>query len=221
MAAPREVPIILGVLIAVATVMTHTVAGLLDVSAPRPSGPRVAVLAGSPRVPSLSDFVAMVGVGALGLVAIAAQVRSRRARLREAQTGVGPLTGDGPPASVTRGLPASERRTLAWRTGLVLVEWAGFATLSMAFMLRRPPEEWPFFLVPCVLLLPPARVYVRYREGEALWAPWLLALSVLVLGVTREPRCTWGLLLIAGVCQFCVLRQEHARRGVRGTPSRA
>ncbi len=168
----------------------------------------------------------MVSVGALGFVAMAAQVHSRRVRLLDAQEGAVSLTGDGPPASVashapSRGLTASERRTLAWRTGLVLVEWACFAALSFAFMLRRPPEEWPFFLVPCVLLLPPARVYVRYREGEALWAPWLLALSVLVLGVTREPRCTWGLLLIAGVCQFCVLRQEHARRGVRGTPSRA
>ena len=100
---------------------------------------------------------------------------------------------------------------LTRRAGLVFALWACVAALSLWFMLRRPPGERLFFLVPCALLLSPARVYVRYRDGEAMWAPWLMALAVVVLGVTREPKCTWGLLLVAVVCHACVLREERAR----------
>ncbi|MFY2559476.1 hypothetical protein ACN469_17720 [Corallococcus terminator] len=207
-AAPREVPIILGVFVALAAMMAHTLAVRLDQTSPRPSGPRVTVLAPNARSPALADFMVMGSTAAVGLMAVATQVRSRRARLLVLRAEEDSRMGHSQP----RGLAPSERGLLAWRTGLVLVEWACYAALSFGFMLHRPPDEWPRFLVPCVLLLLPARVYVRYREGEAVWAPWLLGLSVVVLGMTREPPLTWGLLLIAGVCHVCVLRQEHARR---------
>lgn len=203
MAAPREVPIILGLFVALAALTAHVVADALDRTSPRPEGPRVARLAPGARAPSSTDLLTMVGVGLLGGVGVAAQVFGRRARLLQAGAGEAPAP---------RRLPAPERRMLARRTGLVFGEWVCFAALSFGFMLRRPPGEWLLFLVPCVLLVPAARAYVRYREGEAMWAPWLLAFATLVLGVTREPKSTWGLLLIAAVCQVCVLRQEHAGR---------
>ncbi|NBD08989.1 MULTISPECIES: hypothetical protein [Corallococcus] len=203
MAAPREVPIILGLFVTLAALMAHVVADRLDRTSARPEGPRAARLEPGARAPTPVDLLAMVGVGVLGVGGVTVQALGRRARLLDA-LGAG--------ASSPRRLPAPERRMLARRTGLVLGEWVCFAALSFGFMLRRPPGEWLLFLVPCVLLVLPARVYVRYRDGEAMWAPWLLAFAVLALGATRAPKSTWGLLLIVGVCQVCVLRQEHAER---------
>ncbi|WP_141327806.1 hypothetical protein [Myxococcus sp. AB025B] len=220
MAAPREVPIILGVFVALAAMMAHVLATRLDGASPRAEGPRVAPLAAEARVPSPRDWGVIVGVGVLGLVALGAQVRSRRARLRE-QVAIPPRSTEeapssGPSVADARAFLAwrGARRVLARRTVLVLVEWSAFTALSLWLMLHAPSGDWPVFALPCALLVGPSRVYVRYREGESLWAPWLLGLSVLVLAMTREPRCTWGLLLIAGVCQGCVWRQERARRGV-------
>ncbi|AKF87002.1 hypothetical protein MFUL124B02_36305 [Myxococcus fulvus 124B02] len=220
MAAPREVPILLGIFVALAAMMAHVIAPRLDVSSPRPEGPRVAPLAPEARAPSSRDWGVIVGVGILGLVALGAQVRSRRARLLQ-EVVVPPRSEEeaaspGPTVAQARAFLAwrGARRVLARRAGLVLVEWTAFTALSLWLMLRAPSGDWLSFSLPCLLLVLPARVYVRYREGESLWVPWMLGLSVVVLAATREPRCTWGLLLIAGVCQVCVWRQERARGGV-------
>jgi hypothetical protein len=219
MAAPREVPIILGVFVALAAMMAHVIATRLDVSSPRPEGPRVAPLAPEARAPSSRDWGVIVGVGVLGLVALGAQVHSRRSRLLQEAAMPPPSAEEaaspGPSVAQARAFLAwrGARRVLARRTGLVLAEWSAFTALSLWLMLRAPSGDWLSFALPCLLLVFPARVYVRYREGESLWVPWMLGLSVVVLAATREPRCTWGLLLIAGVCQVCVWRQE------RGTSS--
>jgi hypothetical protein len=193
MAAPREVPIILGVFIALATMMGHLVAARLEQESPRPERPRVTLLALRARAPSQMDILSMVGIGVVSLVSIATQIRARRAWLLSA-------TGEDTVSPTPRMLPTHEREMLARRAGLVFALWACFVALSLWFMLRRPPAERLYFLVPCALLLLPARVYVRYRDGEAMWALWLMGLAAVVLGVTREPKCTWGLLLVAVVC---------------------
>lgn len=186
MAAPREVPILLGLFASCGSVATHLVRATLERSQRRAAGLPVEPLAPFAPVAALSpaDGVILLGVVLAGALAV---LTARPWR---------------PPPQ-----PTMWRR----RVARVLALWAAFAALSIGVTARRSIAEWASVLVPCAILALPARTYARHHDGEAEWAPWVIGFAIVVMGLTRDPKYTWGLLVIALVTHGVALAQERRR----------
>jgi hypothetical protein len=169
---PRDLPILLGLLTAIGGLTAHNAATVLHRSQGLSSP---ATLASAPRLLSEADVASAAVVLVIGVGAVAAQALARR-----------------------RATPPQERasRELARRSALVLALWVAVLLLSLGLMLRHPVESRLAFLAPAALLIGPARVYVRYRDGEASWVPWSMGYVLAVLALTRAPMyaggCCWS-----------------------------
>jgi hypothetical protein len=199
--APREVPIVLGIFVAMAALVAFAVAAQLDRAEPRPEGARVVQLDPRPRHASTADGLAIGGVALAGLITAATAVRAQRRRSAARGTDAGAPAEPGPGG-----------RMFTRRAALAMSLWTCFTAPALWYMLRRPPAELPLFVGPCVLLLPPIRVYLRYRDGEAEWVPWILGCAAITLAITADPRSAWALASLALVCHACALAQERRRR---------
>ncbi|MFT3772688.1 MAG: hypothetical protein QM820_45430 [Minicystis sp.] len=189
MAAPREVPVILGLIVSCASVATHVVRATLERAQRRAAGAPVEPLARTEAL-SPADIGVVISILIVGAIAVLV-VRPPR-----------------------QPVPQTMWRR---RVALVLACWAAFSVPALGMMVRRPLAEWASFLVPCAILVLPARTYARHRRGEAAWAPWIIGLAAVVLGVTRDPKYTWGLLIIALVTHGVALAQARRRTAREAT----
>ena len=203
MAAPREVPILLGILVTLATLMGYFATVRLEQA--RARSERRSVTQPAARPVSEAEVLAVAGTVLGGLLGVAAQVRTRRAQLlREAaQSGTD---------ARFRTLMPHQRAMLTRRTVLVLSLWGAFLFFSIGSLRYHPIAHSAYFLIPGALLPLPMRVYVRYPDGASDWVPWLMGSAALALVVTHDARYAWGPLGIAAVCYVCALRQERAKR---------
>jgi len=115
------------------------------------------------------------------------------------------------PAPVPEAAPAGTSR--AGRISVALALWSIFAALSVWLMALHPRAALVEFLAPCAILVLPARTYARHHRGESEWVLWIIAGAAIVLGLTRDPRYTWGLLAVALL--FTVVAAAQDRRRAR------